>query len=106
MTRKPYYQDYVNHMMRHYLKWLETNEASRDTAGELNLAACQKTIGYHGMRQQFLVLEIYRSNADTGTATFEGNVHRVAFEEKMEERDLWALWNAFSKVLAQERGLI
>lgn len=81
---KSYYQDYVNHMMRFYVKWLATGEEPRDDIAKKNLEAC---VAEDPSEE---ILGIYRDRRLPSTGDAEA----------------WFRFAEFSKRLAKRRGLI
>ena len=107
--RKPYYQDYVNHMMRHYVKWLEKHDTPWDEVAEINLESCERTLKRYSLDDCILVVKIYQergTSEDGHQVGFDSIIRTVSQSANFEEKLLWALWTAFTKDLARERGLI
>lgn len=79
---KSYYQEYVNHMMRFYVKWLSTGEEPRDDIAKKNLEAC---VAEDPSEE---IIKLYE------TRTLPTSV------------EAWFRFAEFSKRLAKRRGLI
>ncbi len=99
-TNRPYYTEYVNHILRFYARHPSMVHFKTD-ADRLNHRAAQ-TVFYKLPQQKTAVLfDIYTRNDTLGD-----NVYEVARSRKMGQDDIYTLITRVSNLIAKERGLI
>lgn len=96
---KPFYTDYVKHMMRFYSRSLDIEEF-KSNADVTNWQICNATI-IHYSQYKSLLLDIY-----SGYGTHDEEVSKASIKYNVDKKFIWDLMKRFEKDLAHNRGLI
>lgn len=97
---KPYYSDYVRHMMRFYVRYPDLTRFNTET-DRLNHSACKKIIGTYGKINQAILCDIFSSGD-----TLADSIYQVSLKANINQDKVWALVCDAEKKIAAERGLI
>lgn len=94
---KPFYTDYIRHMMRHYVLGIEGNTSPAEA---LNREVCGMAVKLLHEPKKSAVLAAYAKG------NFRKNVSAAAIKYRVGEDRLWRLIKETEKIIARERGLI
>lgn len=97
---KPYYSDYVRHMMRFYSRHMDEVIIEKTVDGE-NWLACNKALKPLSARDKDILTQVYGAYD-----TLADNVYEVAKQYKVNQGIIWDMMKKFEKKLAEIRGLI
>lgn len=96
---KPHYADYVNHMIRYYVRTPE--KRFRNEADEQNLKVVEKVLDNLRVRDRNLLVEVFKRND-----TLSDNIYEVSKLEGVDQDILWTLLSKVTREVARERVLI
>ena len=94
---KPYYTDYVRHMMRQYLLSAECGETRAEI---LNRKVCGSVVRLLHEPEKGAILAAY------ARGNIRKNVSEAAAKYHIGEERLWRLIKETEKIIARERGLL
>lgn len=97
---RPYYADYVNHILRFYTRHSK-RDAFRSKADKLNYVAAERVFATLDEKEQFLLIDVYHRND-----TMADNVYEVAKAREINQDEIWTLISKVSNRIAKERKLI
>lgn len=96
---KPHYADYVNHMIRYYVR--NSEKRFRNEADEQNLKVVEKVLDNLRVRDRNLLVEVFKRND-----TLSDNIYEVSKLEGVDQDILWTLLSKVTREIARERVLI
>lgn len=97
---KPYYADYVNHMLRYYATYRDS-KGIRSDVDERNYRCVDKVINTIPQYEQLILMDIYRRRD-----ALPDNVCRVSAQSSIDPRLIWTLISGITNKIARERHLI
>lgn len=95
---KNYYSDYVGHMMRQYLKFV--NETAEDEVLRVNIDTCKVVVDKLPEAEKAIILQIYTDKILTNS------INVVAEQNGLRSQNVWMIVKNFEREVAKERGLI
>ena len=102
---KPFYADYVNHMLRFYARTVRSGDVMRlvfkSEIDELNWLSVIKVIYKLPERDKNIIIEVF-GRGDT----LADNIYEVSKELAINQDTIWSLVSKVTKKIAKERGLI
>lgn len=99
-TNRPYYTEYVNHILRFYVRHPKTVRF-RTNADKLNHRAAKKVFQRLSEPEVDILFDLYRRNDTMGD-----NVYEVAKTHRVSQVDIYTLITRVSNLIAKERVLI
>lgn len=100
---KPYYADYVNHVLRFYVQAAgRKNTDFTEKADRLNYQAADKVLGNLTAQDREVLCEVFDRPSDP----LLNRVLDVAYARKIPSGDIWTLISRVSRQIARERDLI
>lgn len=99
-TVKPYYTEYVNHILRFYVRHPSMTHFKTD-ADKLNHRAAKNVFRKLSDMDSIVIFDIFTRNDTLGD-----NVYKVAKLRKLKQDDIYTLITRVSNLIAKERGLI
>ena len=97
---KPFYSDYVRHMMRFYSRNITTSHFKTD-ADKQNWIACNRAIQDYSDRNKDILISVYG-----GYDTLPDNVYEMATKYHINQNIIWDMMKEFERKLAKQRSLI
>jgi len=102
---KPFYADYVNHMLRFYARTVRSGDVMRlvfkSEIDELNWLSVIRVLYKLPERDKNIIIEVF-SRGDT----LADNIYEVSKELAINQDTIWSLVSKVTKKIAKERGLI
>lgn len=102
---KPFYADYVNHMLRFYARTVRSGDVMRlifkSEIDELNWLSVIKVLYNLPERDKNIIIEVF-GRGDT----LADNIYEVSKELAINQDTIWSLVSKVTKKIAKERGLI
>ena len=102
---KPFYADYVNHMLRFYARTVRSGDVMRlifkSEIDELNWLSVIKVLYKLPERDKNIIIEVF-GRGDT----LADNIYEVSKELGINQDTIWSLVSKVTKKIAKERGLI
>lgn len=102
---RPYYAEYVNHMMRFYatgfVKSPTKKQQFRSEVDRKNWTICESIMLRYEERERNILLTIY-SRSDT----LGDNIYELAKELHIDQSEIWQLVTDITRRIAKARGLI
>lgn len=97
---KPFYSDYVRHMMRFYSRNQNKVLIKTEVDG-MNWIACNKAIQDYSDRDKDILVSVYG-----GYDTLPDNVYEVANKYHINQNIIWDMMKEFERKLAKKRKLL
>ena len=97
---KPYYTDYVRHMLRFYSRYLHS-KSFRTEVDRQNWNACHKVIEGYSPRDKDILTFVYGE-----MDTIADNVFAISKKFKINQSIVWDMMSKLEKEVAIERGLV
>lgn len=94
---KPYYTDYVRHMMRRYVLDPGGQKSPAEALGD---EVCGRAAGLLREPEKSAILAVY------ARGNIRKNVSEAAAKYRISEERLWRLIKETEKIIARERGLL
>ncbi len=99
---KPYYAEYVNHMLRFYVAYKETNDRHfKSDVDQRNYSCVDKVLNSIPKYEQLMLIEIYRRRGP-----LLDNVHVISEQSRVVPKKIWSFINDITIKIAKERHLI
>lgn len=98
---KPFYSDYVRHMMRFYSRTKDTLPHRKSDADQQNWLSCCKVIDSYSDRDKDILVSVYG-----GYDTLADNVYEVAKKYHMNQNIIWDMMKELERRVAKQRGLV
>ena len=102
---KPFYANYVNHMLRFYARTVRSGDVMRlifkSEIDELNWLSVIKVLYKLPERDKDIIIEVF-GRGDT----LADNIYEVSKELGVNQDTIWSLVSKVTKKIAKERGLI
>lgn len=100
---KPYYADYVNHVLRFYVQSSGRKTTNFETvADHLNYQAADRVLTSLDERDRGILCEVF----DRSVEPLLNRVLDVAHARKIPSGEIWTLISRVSRRIAEERNLI
>lgn len=96
---KPFYADYVNHMLSFYAKHLLPN--FKNAVDKMNWESVHTVLQKFPDSDQYAIIKIYKKHD-----TLSDNIYSAAQEIKIDQDILWNLIARVTTMIAKERKLI
>ena len=97
---KPFYSDYVRHMMRFYSRNKTISHFKTDVDKQ-NWIACNRAIQDYSDRDKDILISVYG-----GYDTLPDNVYEMATKYHINQNIIWDMMKEFERKLAKQRRLI
>ena len=97
---KPFYSDYVRHMMRFYSRNKTISHFKTDVDKQ-NWIACNRAIQDYSDRDKDILISVYG-----GYDTLPDNVYEMATKYHVNQNIIWDMMKEFERKLAKQRRLI
>ena len=102
---KPFYVDYINHMLRFYARSVQSEDVARlkfkSEVDELNWHAVNRVLHNLPKRDKDIILEVF-GRGDTPA----DNIYEVSKELAINQDVIWTLLSKVTKKIAKDRRLI
>lgn len=98
---KPFYSDYVRHMMRFYSRNTHRVSHFKSIADHQNWTACCNAIKGYSERDKDILVSVYG-----GYDTLADNVYEMAKKYNMNQNIIWDMMKEFERKVAKQRVLI
>ena len=98
--RKPFYTDYVRHIMRFYARNLSLQFFKKDI-DKHNWYVCHDVINTYSDRDKDILVYVYGSYD-----TFADNVYEMSKKHHVHQNYIWDMMKEFERKLAKQRSLI
>lgn len=97
---KPFYSDYVRHMMRFYSR-THNKVVFKSEADRQNWIACDQAIHNYSDRDKDILISVYG-----GYDTLPDNVYKMATKYHINQNIIWDKMKEFERTVARIRNLI
>jgi len=102
---KPFYADYVNHILRFYARTVRSGDVERlkfkSEIDKLNWRSVNRVLHNLPERDKDIIIEVF-GRGDT----LADNIYEVSKELVINQDAIWSLVSKVTKKIAKERGLI
>ena len=102
---RPYYSEYVRHMMRFYARSLRDNPIGhphfKTEVDKNNWFACHSVVKHYSDIDKDILVSVYG-----GYDTLPDEVYNMAKKYRINQNIIWDLMKEFERRLAHRRGLI
>ena len=99
---KPFYADYVNRMLRFYVRKVYRERMTvENPVDKKNCLCAAKVLDALPEKDRNVIMDIYE-----GGDTLADNIYHVSKEMNINQDVLWTLMSKVTKEIAKERGLV
>lgn len=98
---KPFYSDYVRHMMRFYSRNPNPLQSFKSDVDKENWIACNQSIRSYSTKEKHILIYVYG-----GYDTLPDNVYEMAKKHHINQNVIWDMMKDFEHKLAKQRNLI
>ena len=98
---KPFYADYVNHILRFYFRW-DNSKTFRNEVDEQNYKAADEIVRTLQTSEREILTTIYKSDS----INVAENVVIATSIHKRDVSEIWSLLSTITSKIAKERRLI
>ena len=99
---KPYYADYVNHILRFYFRY-DSHKGFKNEVDKLNYIAADKVIKKQTDADIIILGKIFENCENIN---LHDNINSVAKELHLEATSIWSLVSGITTKIAKERWLL
>ena len=99
---KSYFTDYVNHILRFYVRRIDGDTLFRSEPDKLNYIAADRVMKKLDSRKREMIRYVYLQYSSNVLQ----NVRYISRTRGYDEKELWLLISDVTKKIAKERGLI
>ena len=96
---KPFYSEYVKHMMRFYSRSLDMT-TFKSKVDELNWLICHDTLEQYP-KYKYILIDVY-----AGYGLLDEEVEKASIKYYVEKKVIWDVMKQFERDLALNRGLL
>lgn len=96
---KPYYSDYVTHMLRYYAR--HDKKYSDNKISKLNWIVCDTVLETLSTKDRSILMEVYWEKD-----TLADNIYQVSRQSGLPQNNIWTLVRSVEAKIAKVRGLI
>ena len=98
---RPFYSDYVKHMMRFYARTSIIQPTFKSEADKENWHACQSEVKHYSDRDKEILIAVYG-----GYDTLSDEVYQISKKHSINQSVVWDMMKDFERRVARKRGLI
>ena len=98
---RPFYTDYVRHMMRFYSRTATIKPDYKTEVDKANWLTCKSVISGYSDRDREMLLSVY-----SGFDTLSDEVYQTAKKFSVNQSVIWDMMKDFERKVAKHRGLI
>lgn len=102
---KPFYADYVNHMLRFYARTVQSGDVMRlkftSEVDELNWRSVNRVLHNLPELDKYIIIEMF-ARGDT----LADNIYEVSKEVVINQDVIWTMLSKITYQIAKERGLV
>ena len=102
---KPFYAEYVNHMLRFYARTVKSGDVARlkfaSEVDELNWRSVDRVLHNLPELDKYIIIEVF-GRGDT----LADNIYEVSKELVMNQDVIWTMLSKITYQIAKERGLV
>lgn len=96
---KPYYSDYVTHMLRHYAKY-DKNYSDNEISKQ-NWNVCHSVLKTLPTKDRSILMDVYWESD-----TLADSIYQVSRQNSISQNNIWTLVRDVEAKIAKVRGLI
>lgn len=97
---RPFYSDYVRHMLRFYTRNLSLSRFRSDT-DKTNWNVCNEVLNQYSNRDRDILVYVYSS-----FDTLSDNVYNISITHNIHQNIVWDMMKEFERKIAKNRGLL
>lgn len=97
---RPFYSEYVKHMLRFYARNLTINNFKNNVDKD-NWSACNEVLGQYSGRDKDILIYVYGSYD-----TLADNVYEASLKHNINQNIVWDMMKEFERKIAKRRGLL
>ena len=102
---KPFYAEYVNHMLRFYARTVQSGDVARlkftSEVDELNWRSVDRVLHNLPELDKYIIIEVF-GRGDT----LADNIYEVSKEVVINQDVIWTMLSKITYQIAKERGLV
>ena len=98
---KPYYADYVNHILRFYFRY-NRNKGFKNDVDKMNYIAADKVIQRMSDTEREILSAVFKQD----NINLAENIATIAAQYRMNTAEIWSLISANTATIAKERRLL
>lgn len=98
---RPFYSDYVRHMMRFYARTATAHPSFKTEVDRVNWHTCKEVLSLYPQNDREILVKIYG-----GYDNLANEVHEVSQVSSIRASIIWDMMKEFERKVAQKRGLI
>lgn len=97
---RPFYSDYVRHMLRFYTRNLSITQFKSDVDND-NWYSCHEVLDQYSSRDKDILVYVYSSYD-----TLPDNVYNISIAHNIHQNTIWDMMKEFERKIALRRGLL